>query len=150
MSRKLQSLLFLFALCTLPLMGCEDASADAATVEVNDEVIEVACGMCQLNMDASSCEPAVRIEGKTYFMDGAPAELTEHEHDADGICMCIREAKVTGKVVDGRFKAEKFELQPQETPAGDDTQDNGAQDNGAQDNGAQDNGAQDAGAQNNG
>lgn len=130
MSPKLQSLLFLVALCALPLMGCADTSADAATVEVNDEVIEVACGTCQLNMEGSGCEAAVRIDGKTYFMDGAPAELAETEHDADGICMCVREAKVTGKVVDGRFKAEKFELQPQktaDTPANDqDTpQDNG-------------------------
>ena len=79
-----------------------------------DQVVELSCGQCQLGMDGSGCDLAVRIDGQSYFVDGSSIDDHGDAHGEDGLCNCIREAKVTGEIVDGRFKANSVEVMPAE------------------------------------
>ena len=75
------------------------------------QVVEVACGQCQFGItEKLGCDLGVRIEGNTYFVDGTNIHEHGDAHAEDGFCEAIRRANVKGKVVDGRFKSESFDL----------------------------------------
>ena len=75
------------------------------------QVVEAACGQCQFSMtEKSGCDLAVRIDGKSYFVDGTSIHDHGDAHADDGFCEAIRQANVKGEIVDGRFKAESFTL----------------------------------------
>jgi hypothetical protein len=61
-------------------------------------------------MKGKSCDLAVRIDGKAYFVDGTTIDEHGDAHAEDGFCNAIRKAAVTGKVENGRFKATSFTL----------------------------------------
>jgi hypothetical protein len=71
---------------------------------------EAACGQCKLGLPGKSCDLAVRIDGKAYFVDGVHIDSLGNAHAKDGFCNAIRKADVQGEVVDGRFKASYFVL----------------------------------------
>ncbi len=76
-----------------------------------DRVVEAACGQCQLGItEKAGCDLAVRIDGKSYFVDGTSIHDHGDAHADDGFCEAIRQAAVKGEIVDGRFKAESFKL----------------------------------------
>ena len=76
-----------------------------------DQVVEAACGQCQFEMtEKSGCDLAVRIDGKSYFVDGTNIHEHGDAHANDGFCEVIRRASVKGKIVDGRFNSESFTL----------------------------------------
>ena len=103
----------LFALAMFS--GCSaDSEVDPgeATVVANDVVVEAACGQCQFGMSGEGCDLAVRIRGQSYCVDGTTIDDHGDAHADDGFCNCVREARVTGSVIDDRFKAESFELLP--------------------------------------
>jgi hypothetical protein len=75
------------------------------------QVVEAVCGQCQFGItEKLGCDLAVRIEGNTYFVDGTNIHEHGDAHAEDGFCEAIRRANVKGKVVDGRFKSESFDL----------------------------------------
>lgn len=78
------------------------------------QVVEASCGMCQFGMKSNDCSLAVRIKGKTYFVDGTGIDDHGDAHASDGFCQAIRMAEVKGKIVNGRFKATYFKLLPNE------------------------------------
>ena len=76
-----------------------------------DQVVETACGQCQFRMtEDSGCDLAIRIDGKSYFVDGTNIHEHGDAHADDGFCEVIRRASVNGKIIDGRFKSESFTL----------------------------------------
>ena len=76
-----------------------------------NQVVEAACGQCQFEMtEKSGCDLAVRIDGKSYFVDGTNIHEHGDAHAADGFCEVIRSASVKGKIIEGRFKSESFTL----------------------------------------
>ena len=76
-----------------------------------DQVVEAACGQCQFEMtEKSGCDLAVRIDGKSYFVDGTNIHEHGDAHADDGFCEVIRKASVKGKIIEGRFKSESFTL----------------------------------------
>lgn len=78
---------------------------------IKNKVAEIACGECKFKMTGKSCDLAVRIDGKPYFVDGKGIDDFGDAHDEKhGFCNVISKAKVTGEIVDGRFKAKKIEL----------------------------------------
>jgi hypothetical protein len=77
-------------------------------------VVETACGKCQLGLKGKSCELAIRINGKAYYVDGTGIDDHGDAHADDGFCNAIRKAEVQGKIVKGRFKATYFKLLPNE------------------------------------
>jgi hypothetical protein len=61
-------------------------------------------------MKAKGCDLAVRIDGKTYFVDGTDINKHGDAHAADGFCSAIRKANVVGEIKDGRFMVSDFKL----------------------------------------
>jgi hypothetical protein len=101
----------------LCLLLAINASAQDTTAKANIPdpakkllVAEASCGMCKFGMKGSDCALAVRIDGKSYYVDGADIDHYGDAHAADGFCNAIRKAKVQGEVIDGRFKASYFKL----------------------------------------
>ncbi|MBS1647675.1 MAG: hypothetical protein JST67_10080 [Bacteroidetes bacterium] len=73
-------------------------------------IVEASCGECNFGLDGASCDLAIRIEGKAYFVDGVGIKEYGHPHDKNGFCVAVRKAEVQGEVVNGRFKASYFKL----------------------------------------
>ena len=73
-------------------------------------VVETACGQCRLGLPGKSCDLAIRINGKAYFVDGTNIDDHGDAHAKDGFCNAIRKAEVQGEIVNNRFKATYFKL----------------------------------------
>lgn len=74
-------------------------------------MVEAACGKCQLGLKSKTCDLAVRIDGKSYFVDGVHIDSLGDAHAKDGMCNAIRKADVQGEIVNNRFKATYFVLE---------------------------------------
>ncbi|QJX45503.1 hypothetical protein HMJ29_00530 [Hymenobacter taeanensis] len=93
-------------------------SAPAPTTATPDpakklQVVDAACGQCRLGLPGKSCDLAVRVNGKAYFVDGTDIDSHGDAHAKDGLCNSVRKAQVQGEVVDNRFKATYFQLLPE-------------------------------------
>ena len=76
-----------------------------------NQVVDAACGQCQFGITGKAgCDLAVRIDGKSYFVDGTSIHDHGDAHADDGFCEAIRQVEVKGEIIDGRFKAESFTL----------------------------------------
>ncbi len=84
-------------------------------VALKSQIVEVSCGECQFGMEGNACDLAVRIDGKSYFVDGTKIDEHGDAHAKDGFCSTIRKAEVTGEVLDNRFKVTAFKLLPEKT-----------------------------------
>ena len=73
-------------------------------------LVEASCGQCNFDLPGDSCDLAVRMDGKAYFVDGTSIDEHGDAHAADGMCNAIRKARVEGHVSEGRFQATFFEL----------------------------------------
>ena len=100
--KKALFILFLF-------VGIATQAQNKKTTE-KPQIVETACGECQFGMKGKSCDLAVRIDGKPYFVDGTTIDEHGDAHAEDGFCNKIRKASVTGKVVNDRFQATSFTL----------------------------------------
>ena len=78
------------------------------------QIVETACGECQFKLKGKSCDLAVRINGKAYFVDGTSINDHGDAHAKEGFCNAVSKAEVQGKVVNNRFKATYFKLMPTE------------------------------------
>ena len=76
------------------------------------EIVEVSCGQCQFGMQAKGCDLAIRIKGKSYFVDGTKIDEHGDAHAKDGFCSAIRKAEVIGAIKDDRFVVSYFNLLP--------------------------------------
>ncbi|MBC7949584.1 MAG: hypothetical protein H7Y42_16985 [Chitinophagaceae bacterium] len=74
------------------------------------QVVEAGCGQCQLGLKGASCDLAVKIDGKAYFVDGTKIDDHGDAHEKDGFCNAVRKAEVQGDVVGDRFKVTYFKL----------------------------------------
>lgn len=115
--------MFSLLLCVSVLAGCQNEVAknelDSSksltnTSLIANQTVEASCGECQFGMEGDGCDLAVRIDGKSYYVDGAKMDDHGDAHGDDGMCNCIRKATVSGEVKDGRFVATSFELLPAE------------------------------------
>ena len=107
----------LFIISTiLFLFSCDSKSANKIELQKENittinQVVEAACGQCQFGMtEELGCDLAVRIDGKTYFVDGTNIHEHGDAHANDGFCEIIRHASVKGKIINGRFNSESFTL----------------------------------------
>lgn len=82
------------------------------------KIVEAACGECMFKMKGDDCELAVRMDGKTYFVDGSKIDDHGDAHADNGFCNKVRKASVSGKVVEGRFVATTFKLLPEPQTTG--------------------------------
>ena len=90
-------------------------TASLAAQEQKSQVVEASCGQCNFGMTGGGCTLAVKIDGKPYFVDGTKIDQHGDAHAADGFCSAIRQAEVTGEVVDNKFRATSFKLLPAKT-----------------------------------
>lgn len=74
------------------------------------QIVDAACGECKLGLTGATCDLAIRIDGKSYFVDGTDIDSHGDAHANDGFCKAIKKAEVQGELVDGRFKATYFKL----------------------------------------
>ena len=74
------------------------------------QIVEASCGQCQFKMAGKGCTLAVRINGKSYFVDKADIDGFGDAHADEGFCNAIRKAKVQGEIVNNKFVASYFEL----------------------------------------
>ena len=91
------------------LLGITIQAQSKKTTE-KPQIVETACGECQFGMKGESCDLAVRIDGKSYFVDGTTIDEHGDAHAQDGFCNTIRKASVFGKIENNRFKVTSFTL----------------------------------------
>lgn len=94
-------------------------SNEATAISTTDvvtapEVMEVSCGKCKFGLPGKSCDLAIRIKDKAYYVDGVSIDALGDAHGHDGLCNVIRKANVEGKLVDNRFVATSVTLLPME------------------------------------
>ncbi len=102
----------------LAVLGCFIANAQTPKQptpnKLTNKVVEIACGECKFKMDGKSCDLAIRIDGKSYFVDGKTVDDFGDAHDEKhGFCNVIKKAEVTGEIINNRFKAKTITLVPE-------------------------------------
>ena len=76
------------------------------------QIVEASCGQCQFRMEGKSCDLAVRIDGKPYFVEGTSIDDHGDAHAKDGFCASIRKAEVIGTLKNNIFVVTYFKLLP--------------------------------------
>jgi hypothetical protein len=74
------------------------------------KIVEASCGECQFKMEGKGCHLAVRIKGKSYFVEGTTIDEHGDAHAADGFCEAVKKAEVQGKVINNRFRVTYFRI----------------------------------------
>lgn len=112
--KKLITLMF-FALMAIGVQAQQKAKKEPVIDFKTPHVVETACGECKFDLKGKECDLAVRIDGHAYFVDGSDIDDHGDAHAKDGFCNKVRKAEVTGKVINGRFKATSFKLLKEDT-----------------------------------
>ena len=106
--------LFIMAFCSFFMLnaGAQNTGLTISQPDLTKKIqkAEASCGECQFKMEGKGCHLAVRIDGKTYFVDGTSLDDHGDAHAKDGFCEAIRKAEVQGEIVDNRFKATYFKI----------------------------------------
>jgi len=104
-------MVLLFSFFVLPAMA-QTKKANISKPDPNKKtmIVEAACGECQLGLKGKSCDLAIRINGKAYFVDGTKIDDYGDSHAKEGFCEAISMAEVQGKIVGDRFNATYFKL----------------------------------------
>ena len=96
------------------LIGMASMNAQEKKTAQKTQVVEASCGQCQFGMkDKPGCDLAVRIDGKSYFVEGTDINKHGDAHAHDGFCSAIRQAEVVGEVKNNKFVVSQFKLLPQ-------------------------------------
>ena len=99
---------------TIALAACDGPSAEPPVLAAGNGVRQVEASA----ESASSAFPVMAARwpcasaAPAYFVEGSGIDDHGDAHGRDGLCNAIRLAEVTGQVVDGRFRAERFVLVP--------------------------------------
>lgn len=72
--------------------------------------VEASCGQCKFGLKGKSCDLAVRMDGKAYFVDGTEIDSHGDAHADDGFCNAIKKAEVQGEIINDRFKLTYFKV----------------------------------------
>ncbi|RZL50804.1 MAG: hypothetical protein EOP00_02450 [Pedobacter sp.] len=111
----MKSLLFALFLTLFGFVAnAQKSTKQQATQQINSKEVEIACGECKFKMAGKSCDLAIRVDGKSYFVDGKSVDDFGDAHDEKhGFCNVISKATVTGEIVNNRFKAKTITLLPE-------------------------------------
>jgi hypothetical protein len=94
-----------------------NASAQTGKLKLDSSkpvlTVETSCGECQFKLKGKSCDLAVRIEGKAYFVDGTKIDDHGDAHAKEGFCNAVRKAEVQGEIKNERFIVTYFKLLPE-------------------------------------
>jgi hypothetical protein len=103
--KKYITAVFLFSIL---LVNAQDKKEQPKT-----QIVEASCGQCQFKMKGHGCDLAVRIDGKSYFVDGTALDSHGDAHAKDGFCSKVRKAEVVGELKNDRFVVSQFKLLPE-------------------------------------
>ena len=109
---QIQAMKSLFVLFLSFLSLSVFAQDKSKAVKSDKQLVEAGCGICKLGMKGDDCELAVRINGKSYLVEGTSIDEHGNAHAEDGFCNYVRKAEVKGEVVDNKFRASYFRLIP--------------------------------------
>lgn len=101
----------LFICCTISLAYAQPNPKTKKGSQI--QTVEASCGQCQFKMPGKGCDLAVRIKGKSYFLDGTKIDDHGDAHAKDGFCEKVRKAEIRGTIVNNRFLASYFKLIPE-------------------------------------
>jgi hypothetical protein len=108
---KASLLIILILSFVLPVTAQEKTTSKAEPDKSKKVLlVEASCGQCKLGLPGKNCDLAIRLNGKSYFVDGTKIDDHGDAHAKDGFCEAIRMAKVQGEIKDARFKATYFQL----------------------------------------
>ena len=108
------ALLFYICFCTSIIVAQTKKPDQPAPLKDGVQIVEASCGQCKFGMKGKSCDLAVRINGKAYFVDGTKIDDHGDAHASDGFCEKIRKAEVKGTVINNRFVATYFKVLPKQ------------------------------------
>jgi hypothetical protein len=108
MPKDMRKIIFVTCLFLSFVLQAQDKKTDQ-----NSQIVEVSCGECQFGMKGKGCDLAIRINGKSYFVDGTKIDDHGNAHAKDGFCETIRKAEIIGEIIDDRFKVTSFTLLPE-------------------------------------
>ncbi len=74
------------------------------------DTLEASCGSCNFQMPKKGCYLAVKKSGIAFEVKGTNLDDHGDAHAKDGFCMAVRRARVQGKIENGYFVAQYFEL----------------------------------------
>ena len=107
----MKALLIAFLLTTFGFVANAQTKPQQKPEVIKDKVVEIACGECKFKMKGKSCDLAIRVDGKSYFVDGKNVDDFGDAHDEKhGFCNVISKATVTGEILNNRFKAKTITL----------------------------------------
>jgi hypothetical protein len=111
---RISFLIVITLLFALPVIA-QDKAVKKSGLDKSKKVllVEASCGQCKLGLPGKNCDLAIRLNGKSYFVDGTKIDDHGDAHAKDGFCEAIRMAKVQGEIKDDRFKATYFKLVPE-------------------------------------
>ena len=114
MSKNMKALIIALFITSFGFAANAQTKPQQKPVAIKDKVVEIACGECKFKMEGKSCDLAMRIDGKPYFVDGKKIDDFGDAHDEKhGFCNVISKAQVTGEIVNNRFKAKTITLLPE-------------------------------------
>ena len=106
----MKSIVTLLFILTFSLGFAQDKKETPKT-----QIVDASCGQCQFGMKSKSgCDLAIRMDGKSYFVEGTKLDDHGDAHAEDGFCSAIRKAEVSGEIVNEKYVATSFKLLPQE------------------------------------
>src|SRR5689334_16644276 len=107
----MKAVLVILFCCSLFNLSAQTENKLLAQPDKNKKIllVDAACGECKLGLKGSTCDLAVRINGRSYFVDGTNIDSHGDAHAETGFCNSIRKARVQGEIVDNRFKASYFQ-----------------------------------------
>lgn len=74
------------------------------------QIVEASCGQCNFGMAGNSCDLAIKIKGKAYFVVGTKIDDHGNSHAKDGFCMAVKKAEVKGEIEGEKFLANYFKI----------------------------------------
>lgn len=113
MFNKMKHFIFTLVLTAFGFAANAQTAKQPAAKQLDKKTVEIACGECQFKMKGKDCELAIRIDGKSYFVDGKGIDDFGDAHGKHGFCNAISKAEVTGEIVNNRFKAKTITLLPE-------------------------------------
>ena len=110
-------IILFFCVLSLMTVSAQNAQKETPKPDKTKKLItaEVSCGQCQFGLAGKTCDLAIRMNGKAYFVDGTTIDSHGDAHASDGFCNAVRKAEVQGELVNDRFKSTYMKLLP-ETP----------------------------------
>ncbi len=109
----MKRILFYFAFSLMSLIALSQDST-FAKLDLTKKVliVDAACGQCQFKMAGKGCTLAIKIKGKSYFVDKAGIDDFGDAHSDEGFCNTVRKVKVQGVVNQGKFVPSYFKIIP--------------------------------------